>query len=583
MHRWLLLLFAIGCTKKVETDEPVDTDADTAPTAPVVAIEPAEPLAGQQMQAVIVTPSTDVDGDEITYRYDWLVNGARSSARGDLVDGVFVLTGDKWDVKVYANDGIKDSEPGRAKATVINGPPVINAEIRPNPAYTDDLLTVIPNAYDPETDPFDLTYAWRINGVAAGDTETLDPSLFVRGDTIDVDVQSIQDGADSTMDTVTLVISNSPPKGAVAAITPENPNNDDDIVCSGSGATDIDGDEVGYSFEWRFDGAKYTGTTGTTVWPGDTIPAAIAPAAVEWECTAIPNDGVDDGKGAVATVTYGLGPYLLGTCGASGASGPTQEACDAAYDDTFVSVTVTNGVQRWVAPGPGLYRFDVYGAEGASAAGFKGGGGAWMSGVFYFDGGAELDIAVGQSGTASAGGSAGGGGGTWVMGTDAAAKIVAGGGGGARIDAEQDACGGVVEQNGSEGSGTEPTGACATKTGTPGYGGAATDSYGAGGGGYGLVGDDDGDYGFGGGGWFDALYGGATGTACADTTSADGGFGGGGSGHGCPGGGGGGGYSGGDGGWLGGGGGSFNGGIRTDGLAGANHGDGYLIIERLDG
>jgi hypothetical protein len=51
--------------------------ANTPPTTPVVAVNPAEPIPDiDDMRCVLVTPSTDVDGDEIEYRVVWKVDGA---------------------------------------------------------------------------------------------------------------------------------------------------------------------------------------------------------------------------------------------------------------------------------------------------------------------------------------------------------------------------------------------------------------------------------------------------------------------------------------------------------------------------
>lgn len=52
--------------------------------------------------------------------------------------------------------------------------------------------------------------------------------------------------------------------------------------------------------------------------------------------------------------------YRFTTCGATGRYGPNQTMCDAAYNNTPVSVKVLNtknfhGVQVWEVPAEGLY------------------------------------------------------------------------------------------------------------------------------------------------------------------------------------------------------------------------------------
>lgn len=582
MYRSLLLLALIGCAKD-DTDETDTGPTNLPPTAPVVAIEPAEPLAGQPMHAVILEEATDPEGAPLTYRYEWLVNDAASSARGDTVEGAAVLTGDEWKLEVFANDGELDGEPGTAEVTVINGPPSMTPEILPDPAYTDDVLTCVPHDYDPEEDPYTLTYTWRINGTDAGTDPTLDPSLFVKGDTIECFVQSYQNDAASTAATATAVIQNSPPSGASTETIPEQPTMGDDIVCLGLGATDADGDEISWTFEWTADGPAYAGPTSSTNWPGDTIPAAEAVKAMNWQCRAVPSDGEDEGRAKTLDIFYAVS-LELGTCGATGPDGPTQEQCDAAYAGTQVSVTVSSsypGIQRWTTPGPGLYQFDLYGAQGGGPGG--GGPGAWVSGVVFYDVGTPLDFVVGQAGGGGAtDASGGGGGGSWFFDNAGDFVVIAGGGGGTGAGAGQPGCGGTDNKYAVLGSGDATTSACEIKAEGLYFGGDVTaEGYGAGGGGYTGSGSDD-LYGSGGKSWYSSpgVTGGSSDASCGEVPTGDGGFGGGGAG-GCSGGGGGGGYSGGDGGLVAGGGGSANVGARADSESGVRYGDGRVVITRL--
>ena len=134
-------------------------------------------------------------------------------------------------------------------------------------------------------------------------------------------------------------------------------------------------------------------------------------------------------KSAFSAVTFTA-------CGATGISGPSQTACNSAYGSTPLAgkVTVSSGIQKWIAPFTGTYVIEALGAKGGDAPGFIGGKGARMKGTFVLNAGDVLWIAVGQIGGTSQ--SAGGGGGTFVgVGAtllDATPLIVAGGGGGGR-------------------------------------------------------------------------------------------------------------------------------------------------------
>jgi hypothetical protein len=124
--------------------------------------------------------------------------------------------------------------------------------------------------------------------------------------------------------------------------------------------------------------------------------------------------------------------YTFTAAGATGINGPTQTQVDNAYASTplATSVTVTGGIQNWSVPVAGLYKIEVYGANGY---GVYGGKGAYMSGEFNFNTSDVLKILVGQMGGCCNGSGTnqyGGGGGTFVATSTNTPLIIAGGGGG---------------------------------------------------------------------------------------------------------------------------------------------------------
>ena len=245
-------------------------------------------------------------------------------------------------------------------------------------------------------------------------------------------------------------------------------------------------------------------------------------------------------------------------------------------------VTVSDGIQIWSVPETGSYVIEVFGASGANGTYVEdksswrtGGLGARMTGTFQLQKGIPLKILVGQEGNRttdplSRERPGGGGGGSFVTFSDNTPLIIAGGGGGGGIPREQ-------FKNGDPGQSTENGGRCG---GAGGYGGnlcnadtGMVDLQIPGGGGAGLLGNGGGKRGFS----VRFIHGG-TGGKCP---VSQGGFGGGG--YALKAGGGGGGYSGG--GVLSGpnirvagGGGSYNSGKNQQNMAGANKGDGKVII-----
>jgi hypothetical protein len=143
---------------------------------------------------------------------------------------------------------------------------------------------------------------------------------------------------------------------------------------------------------------------------------------------------IDGGSVDASTVQR----WTFTTCGAVGATGPTQAQCDAAYAGTNLSaaITLSSGIQRWRVPSSGRFRVIAMGAQGGNA----GGRGALVQGEFTFSNADVLSIAVGQRGLFACGdggiasladATPGGGGGSFVARPQTTPLVVAGGGGGA--------------------------------------------------------------------------------------------------------------------------------------------------------
>ncbi|XP_068679528.1 ALK tyrosine kinase receptor-like [Montipora foliosa] len=280
--------------------------------------------------------------------------------------------------------------------------------------------------------------------------------------------------------------------------------------------------------------------------------------------------------------------YIFTTLGARGRTGPTSTA---GYKGTSLEgqVILDKGIQIWTVPVNGTYVIEASGASGANgtyAASLLwklGGLGAKITGTFQFVQGTKLKVLVGQEGvTTNDFGKrpGGGGGGSFVTLMDDSPLIIAGGGGGggAALDNFTDGDPGQATRNGSQCGGTQGGGGqvCDAQT------GKRDPSFPAGGG-AGVLGNGDSRTALGVAPL--SFRNGGTGGKCP---SANGGFGGGS--FAFLFGGGGGGYSGGgvfgthQGTYQGtaGGGGSYNGGKNQKNEAGANKGDGKVIVTLLN-
>ena len=138
---------------------------------------------------------------------------------------------------------------------------------------------------------------------------------------------------------------------------------------------------------------------------------------------------------------YSFSSHTFTNCGATGRNGPTLANCKSSYNTSWENNTdyfnVPNdaGIQHWTVPITGIYKIEVWGAQGGShGSNYPGGKGAYMLGYFSLTEGDGLKIIVGQTAAdiSSGSGAAGGGGGSFVVSSNNTPLIIAGGGGGRR-------------------------------------------------------------------------------------------------------------------------------------------------------
>jgi hypothetical protein len=107
---------------------PVTQSARIANRPPVlyaVALESAESVVPGR--PLVASPrADDPDGDEISYRFEWRVNGELVEATGPELPSESLKRGDRIEVVAFASDGDAESEPQTSQAvTVGNTPPRI--------------------------------------------------------------------------------------------------------------------------------------------------------------------------------------------------------------------------------------------------------------------------------------------------------------------------------------------------------------------------------------------------------------------------------------------------------------------------
>ena len=205
------------------------------PGAPKVAITPEHPTAADGFAATLTSPSTDPEGDAVTYTYAWKRNGVATADTGSAIAAGSGKKGDVWIVAVTPADQYGKGLTGYAQVLVGNQAPVpatLSQDVTVVDLIGEVSATVATPASDPDGDVTQLTWKWSVNGqpVPGKNTpKTSVPALgtaigqkLVVGDTITV-VQSVTDGLNSAASQpLTWTVGNVAPHLFIDAPTPNS-------------------------------------------------------------------------------------------------------------------------------------------------------------------------------------------------------------------------------------------------------------------------------------------------------------------------------------------------------------------------
>ena len=295
------------------------TVANTAPTAGTVTIKPLPPSARDLVRA-LPAGFADLDGDALTYTYQWLVNG---TAVAGATQSTFDLTGraqtgDRVDVDVRAVDTGALQSPaarGGSAITATNATPLDGTvSITPAQPKTNTLVTANPSGFrDPDGSALTYTYQWSRNGtpIAGATAATLNLALAGngdRGDTISVFVKA-RDPQGLTSDgvTETSTVTTTDPTAGSVSVRPTAPAAGDTVSAVVSGYADLDGDALSYLYQWSRNGTAIGGATGRSLNLA-TLDGVAAGDVVSVQARAIDgHGGTSPAAGASTTVVAGAG------------------------------------------------------------------------------------------------------------------------------------------------------------------------------------------------------------------------------------------------------------------------------------
>ncbi len=294
--------------------------ANTPPTAPGVAFEPAEPTAPRGVSVAMKKPSTDRDGDPVVYQYAWSRNGTPVRDRvGDLwpleregatIPPATLRHGEVWRVEVTPFDGEDAGERVVLQTVVKNTPPAApSVVLAPASAAAGEPVTC--DARTPERDAdqeqVTLRYRWlrsdRPEAFADG-SPALPAGVLRRGEKWRCEAWAFDGTSESGRAGAELVVRNTPPTAPQVAIEPERARRGDDLRCRiVAPSVDVDGDPVSYTYAW---------TENDRPAPAGADPARIESQRVakgkRWRCMATPSDGAAQGSPAAAALVVANSP-----------------------------------------------------------------------------------------------------------------------------------------------------------------------------------------------------------------------------------------------------------------------------------
>ncbi len=153
------------------TSAPLTSAAVTVLNTPPVVISatvaPTSPDTDDVLTATAV--AKDLDGDALTYSYQWTRGGADiAGATGETLDLAVSGNGDHGDeiaVRVTARDGAATSAPLTSTSVmVVNSVPSATVALTPTKPSHRGLLTADVTVADADLDTITLTYVWRVDG-----------------------------------------------------------------------------------------------------------------------------------------------------------------------------------------------------------------------------------------------------------------------------------------------------------------------------------------------------------------------------------------------------------------------------------
>lgn len=229
-------------------------------------ITPDTPRVGDLIRVTV--EAKDPEGDSITLRYKWYVNGqGLPTETGDSLGSQFFKKGDMVMVEVRPMDGRGEGNPFSSPPVLIgNTPPeVASLRLTPTLVYPGDKVMVEVVGRDVDGDSLSYIYEWRRNGnILPGETGgVLDTRGFKKMDLVSVTVTPFDGEArGKPRRSLPIVIANTPPE---ITSTPTTTISNGKYIYEVK-AVDPDEDTLTFSLEGSPPGMTIDPATGHIEW-----------------------------------------------------------------------------------------------------------------------------------------------------------------------------------------------------------------------------------------------------------------------------------------------------------------------------
>ncbi|MBC7793471.1 MAG: VCBS repeat-containing protein [Clostridia bacterium] len=276
---------------------------NTAPKSAKIELAPVHPNTDATLEARLVTPAVDADGDTLTYTYTWIRDGVPQTLPADTtkIEPRLTTKNEDWRVVVVAHDGITFGEPGFATVTIQNTPPTApELALEPAAPRTSDpiAVTLVKKARDEDGDVLRYAYRYRVNDVpldVSENTTSLPARLMRKGDTLKVEVTTHDDQIAGGKAELSIKLANTAPETPTVAVAPAVAKTDDNLTVALSNIIeDKDCDLITWRHQWFVDGLKVDAPL--------TVPAEKTKKGQRWKVVVTPFDGEAEGPSASAEV-----------------------------------------------------------------------------------------------------------------------------------------------------------------------------------------------------------------------------------------------------------------------------------------